>query len=140
MSGGEQRSCKCWVDRRIGNLFTISTIYTRLIIAQQFAYAHNPAQTSLPRRNKLNESPEQSEKEKAMRFIAFLWSGERGIRTPETLLGFTRFPGGPVQPLLHLSSVATAKIVFFAKFHNKNWRTIRNLLNLQKTTLKRSYL
>ena len=29
--------------------------------------------------------------------------GEKGIRTPETLLGFTRFPGGPVQPLLHLS-------------------------------------
>ena len=29
--------------------------------------------------------------------------GEKGIRTPETLLMFTRFPGGPVQPLLHLS-------------------------------------
>ena len=29
--------------------------------------------------------------------------GKEGIRTPETLLTFTRFPGGPVQPLLHLS-------------------------------------
>ena len=29
--------------------------------------------------------------------------GKKGIRTPETLLRFTRFPGGPVQPLLHLS-------------------------------------
>ena len=34
-------------------------------------------------------------------FVSFC--GKRGIRTPETLLGFTRFPGGPVQPLLHLS-------------------------------------
>ena len=30
-------------------------------------------------------------------------SGERGIRTPETLLTFTRFPGVPLQPLEHLS-------------------------------------
>ncbi len=29
--------------------------------------------------------------------------GEEGIRTPETLLAFTHFPGEPVQPLLHLS-------------------------------------
>ena len=29
--------------------------------------------------------------------------GERGIRTPGTLLRYTRFPGEPVQPLLHLS-------------------------------------
>ena len=29
--------------------------------------------------------------------------GERGIRTPETLLTFTRFPGVPLQPLEHLS-------------------------------------
>lgn len=29
--------------------------------------------------------------------------GEEGIRTPDTLLGYTRFPGEPVQPLLHLS-------------------------------------
>ena len=33
--------------------------------------------------------------------------GERGIRTPETLLEFTRFPGVPLQPLEHLSFVAT---------------------------------
>ena len=29
---------------------------------------------------------------------------------------------------------ATTKIVFFAKFHNKNWHTMINLLNLQRTT------
>ena len=30
-------------------------------------------------------------------------SGESGIRTRETLLAFTRFPGVPLQPLEHLS-------------------------------------
>ena len=30
--------------------------------------------------------------------------GETGIRTPETLLEFTRFPGVPLQPLEHLSN------------------------------------
>jgi hypothetical protein len=29
--------------------------------------------------------------------------GERGIRTPGTLLRYTRFPGVPIKPLLHLS-------------------------------------
>ena len=32
-----------------------------------------------------------------------VFCGERGIRTPETLLEFTRFPGVPLQPLEHLS-------------------------------------
>ena len=31
--------------------------------------------------------------------------GERGIRTPGTLLRYTRFPGVPVKPLLHLSKI-----------------------------------
>ena len=35
--------------------------------------------------------------------IRLRFGGKKGIRTPETLLRFTRFPGGPVQPLLHLS-------------------------------------
>ena len=29
--------------------------------------------------------------------------GKEGIRTPEALLTLTRFPGGPLQPLEHLS-------------------------------------
>ena len=29
--------------------------------------------------------------------------GETGIRTPDTLLTYTRFPGVPLQPLEHLS-------------------------------------
>ena len=35
--------------------------------------------------------------------FAILSSGETGIRTPDTLLGYTRFPGVPLQPLEHLS-------------------------------------
>ena len=31
------------------------------------------------------------------------YSGERGIRTPDTLLTYTRFPGVPLKPLEHLS-------------------------------------
>ena len=46
--------------------------------------------------------------------FAILSSGETGIRTPDTLLGYTRFPGVPLQPLEHLSFcplvVACAKI------------------------------
>ena len=38
-------------------------------------------------------------------------SGETGIRTPETLLTFTRFPGVPLQPLEHLSFVEAAMCV-----------------------------
>ena len=39
--------------------------------------------------------------------------GERGIRTPESLLTITRFPGVPLQPLEHLSlRLADAKLVF----------------------------
>ena len=33
----------------------------------------------------------------------FLSGGKEGIRTPEALLTLTRFPGGPLQPLEHLS-------------------------------------
>ena len=36
--------------------------------------------------------------------------GETGIRTPETLLEFTRFPGVPLQPLEHLSLVVSQLI------------------------------
>ena len=36
--------------------------------------------------------------------------GETGIRTPDTLLEYTRFPGVPLQPLEHLSLVDFAGI------------------------------
>jgi hypothetical protein len=51
--------------------------------------------------------------------------GERGIRTPGTLLRYTRFPGVPVKPLLHLS--------LFQVLWNLNWRR-----KLQKYFYKRS--
>lgn len=47
-----------------------------------------------------------------------LFCGKKGIRTPETLLGFTRFPGGPVQPLLHLS-FRFAKVIIIFRFYQK---------------------
>ena len=49
----------------------------------------------------------KSKKAALYKSAAFLYfSGEEGIRTPGTLLAHTRFPGEPVQPLLHLSSCA----------------------------------
>ena len=38
--------------------------------------------------------------------------GETGIRTPETLLEFTRFPGVPLQPLEHLSFALRNAVLF----------------------------
>ena len=35
--------------------------------------------------------------------FAATFCGKEGIRTPEALLTLTRFPGGPLQPLEHLS-------------------------------------
>ena len=35
--------------------------------------------------------------------FAAVFGGKEGIRTPEALLTLTRFPGGPLQPLEHLS-------------------------------------
>ena len=46
----------------------------------------------------------------------FSFCGERGIRTPGTLLRYTRFPGVPVKPLLHLSwifKIAAQNTKFF---------------------------
>ena len=37
--------------------------------------------------------------------------GETGIRTPDTLLTYTRFPGVPLQPLEHLSLGRNAHIM-----------------------------
>ena len=38
-------------------------------------------------------------------FSFYSISGENGIRTRDTLLAYTRFPGVPLQPLEHLSFV-----------------------------------
>ena len=40
--------------------------------------------------------------------------GGRGIRTPDTLLTYTRFPGVPLQPLEHHSKFRLTKVVCFS--------------------------
>jgi hypothetical protein len=42
-----------------------------------------------------------------------LFSGERGIRTLDTLLRYTHFPGVLLQPLGHLSFLRIAKVEKF---------------------------
>ena len=49
------------------------------------------------------KAPDIGNIKKGKSFCGFPFCGERGIRTPETLLTFTRFPGVPLQPLEHLS-------------------------------------
>jgi hypothetical protein len=52
----------------------------------------------------LNGNPENKKPPRRSRRGGLLWlCGERGIRTPGTLLRYTRFPGVPIKPLLHLS-------------------------------------
>ena len=52
------------------------------------------------RRNKL---PFRLQKKAAAKNLQRPFSGGRGIRTPDTLLTYTRFPGVPLQPLEHHS-------------------------------------
>ena len=55
----------------------------------------------------------------------FFLGGKKGIRTPEALLTLTRFPGGPLQPLEHLSvddfffSKSGAKVQLFSDMTKK---------------------
>ena len=48
--------------------------------------------------------------------------GERGIRTPGTLLKYTRFPGVPIKPLLHLSKKQGRKLQKY--FYNSDGQVI----------------
>ena len=73
---------------------------------------------SAPGVNRANAAYGNDRKKKRCRnsatlFANVLSSGKKGIRTPETLLRFTRFPGGPVQPLLHLSVGMAQKYAIF---------------------------
>ena len=45
--------------------------------------------------------------------LSWFFGGEKEIRTPDTLLGYTRFPGVPLQPLEHLSNCACKSNIFF---------------------------
>jgi hypothetical protein len=62
------------------------------------------------------------------------WCGESGIRTRDTLLAYTRFPGVPLQPLEHLSKKGdsfrkrvqiTKKKSFTPSFQSQNYRNYR---------------
>ncbi len=44
-----------------------------------------------------------SDEKKTLQILQRSLGGKEGIRTPEALLTLTRFPGGPLQPLEHLS-------------------------------------
>ena len=69
---------------------------------------------SKPGKRRLRERPKKKRcRNSATLFTNVLSSGKKGIRTPETLLRFTRFPGGPVQPLLHLSVRMAQKYAIF---------------------------
>ena len=82
-------------------------------------------------------------------FTQFFFCGKKGIRTPDTLLTYTRFPGVPLQPLEHLSKaialqcltpkparteetesyftpISSAKVLFFF------FAAIKNAIILQK--------
>ena len=49
--------------------------------------------------------------------MSFLSGGKEVIRTPEALLTLTRFPGGPLQPLEHLSEEVKNKRVALKFLH-----------------------
>ena len=54
--------------------------------------------------------------------------GKRGIRTPDTLLTYTRFPGVPLQPLEHLSLKSGCKYIHFSVI-DKSRHLILNFVN-----------
>ncbi len=53
-------------------------------------------------------TPISRNKKRASQSEALFFGGERGIRTLGTRLGYTRFPGVPFQPLMHLSGLKPA--------------------------------
>ena len=43
--------------------------------------------------------------------VFLFFRGENGIRTRDTLLAYTRFPGVPLQPLEHLSFLISRNLI-----------------------------
>ncbi len=56
-------------------------------------------------------------------------SGEKGIRTPGTLLEYTRFPSVPLKPLEHLSFFGIAKV-------KQKTEIIKQKIRLQRVILR----
>ena len=64
--------------------------------------------------------------------------GKTGIRTPETLLRFTRFPGVPLQPLEHLSFVGSGSPICFRP--RRNWAAHTSSSSSSKRTFLDDFL
>ena len=61
--------------------------------------------------------------------LAEFCSGERGIRTPGTLLGYTRFPGELLQPLGHLSNLFLSSVARQCEHRVSIWQPLGHLSN-----------
>ncbi len=86
---------------------------------QPVTCGHRPVSVPGPLRKQASDGPDP----KTARRIApgcIPLCGESEIRTRDTLLGYTRFPGVPLQPLEHLSK-GTANIRIFLRF-NTLWK------------------
>ena len=66
----------------------------------QFGFERPPRRGSYRREDRLVGNDERPAAKVAVRSSFF---GEGGIRTRDTLLRYTHFPGAPLQPLEHLS-------------------------------------
>ena len=64
--------------------------------------------------------PKHQERQPTHCVSCLLSGGKEGIRTPEALLTLTRFPGGPLQPLEHLS-VSLCRLPRFPPSHSKHF-------------------
>ena len=69
-------------------------------------------------------------------YLSTYWCGESGIRTRDTLLAYTRFPGVPLQPLEHLSKKGDS----FGKRAQITKKKLLTLLFLHKITEIIDYL
>ena len=86
------------------NVVTLRSRYVR-IRGHRPRYARPPRIPTVCHGHPCNPFPFALSQASLDSFILENLCGERGIRTPETLLEFTRFPGVPLQPLEHLSFV-----------------------------------
>ena len=70
---------------------------------------------------------------KDLQILFFYFCGETGIRTPDTLLGYTRFPGVPLQPLEHLSFSGDTILSFLKS--GANYKENRELQAISATNV-----
>ena len=74
--------------------------------------------------SRCRDKEKKSDEESLAHLIAHaIYCGEGGIRTRETLLAFTHFPGVPLQPLEHLSLSACLRLLL-------NWKAPQRYNNI----------